>query len=179
MGKAALAIQKNIEVIKDFPIKGISFQDIFSITRKPKIFKLIIQEIIKVIKKHKITRIVGIESRGFLFGAAAGYKADLPFIPIRKSGKLPGRITKVKYKLEYGYDVVEIQSSAIKISDRILLVDDLIATGGTALASVKLLRKFNNKQIGSFFVIDLENLKGSERLKKQGIEIHSLYKTEG
>ena len=179
MVKAALAIKKNIEVIKDFPIKGISFQDIFSITRKPDIFKLIIQEIIKVIKKNKITKIVGIESRGFLFGAAAGYKADLPFIPIRKSGKLPGRITKVKYKLEYGYDVVEIQSSAIKKSDRILLVDDLIATGGTALASVKLLRKFNSKQISSFFVIDLENLKGSDRLEKQGIEIHSLYKTEG
>ena len=179
MSKAALAIKKNIEVIKDFPIKGIKFQDIFSVTRKPDIFKLIIQEIIKVIKKNKITKIVGIESRGFLFGAAAGYKADLPFIPIRKSGKLPGRITKVKYKLEYGYDVVEIQSLAIKKSDRILLVDDLIATGGTALASVKLLRKFNSKQISSFFVIDLENLKGSDRLKKQGIEIHSLYKTEG
>tara|TARA_B100000886_G_C20388882_1_gene477336 strand:+ start:896 stop:1435 length:540 start_codon:yes stop_codon:yes gene_type:complete len=179
MGKAALVIKKNIEVIKDFPIKGISFQDIFSITRKPEIFKLIIQEIIKVIKKHKITKIVGVESRGFLFGAAAAYKAGLPLIPIRKSGKLPGRITKVKYKLEYGHDIVEIQSSAIKKSDNILLVDDLIATGGTAIASVKLLRKFNSKPINSFFVIDLENLKGSDKLEKQGIKIHSLYKTEG
>lgn len=179
MGKATLAIKKNIEVIKDFPIKGISFQDIFSITRKPDIFKLITQEIIKIIKKQKITKIVGIESRGFLFGTAASYKAGLPFIPIRKSGKLPGKITKVQYKLEYGHDAVEIQSSVIKKSDNILLVDDLIATGGTALASVKLLRKFNSKKINSFFVIDLENLKGSDRLKKQGIEIHSLYKTDG
>ena len=179
MDKAALAIKKNIDVIKDFPIKGINFQDIFSITKKPDIFKLIIQEIIKVIKKNKITNIVGIESRGFLFGTAASFKAGLPFIPIRKSGKLPGKISKVKYKLEYGHDVIEIQSSAIKRSDNILLVDDLIATGGTALASIKLLRKFNSKKINSFFIIDLENLKGSDRLKKQGIEIHSLYKTEG
>lgn len=179
MNKAALAIKKNIEVIKDFPIKGISFQDIFSVTRKPDVFKLIIQEMIKVIKKNKITKIVGIESRGFIFGAIAGYKAGLPFIPIRKSGKLPGKISKVKYKLEYGHDVVEIQSSAIKKSDNILLVDDLIATGGTALASVKLLRKFNSKQINSFFVIELVNLKGSYRLKKQGIDVHSIYQTEG
>ena len=88
-------------------------------------------------------------------------------------------ISVIESILNDGYDIVEIQSSAIKKLDRILLVDDLIATGGTALASVKLLRKFNSKQINSFFVIDLENLKGSERLKKQGIEIHSLYKTEG
>lgn len=179
MRKAELAIKKNIEVIKDFPIKGISFQDIFSITRKPEIFKLVIQEIIKIIEKHKITKIVGIESRGFLFGITASYKASLPFIPIRKSGKLPGKISKVKYKLEYAHDVVEIQSLAIKKSDNILLIDDLIATGGTALASVKLLRKFNSKKIISLFVIDLENLKGSDRLKKHGIEIYSLYKTKG
>ena len=107
------------------------------------------------------------------------YKEGLPFIPIRKSGKLPGKISKIKYKLEYGHDIVEIQSSSIKKSDKILLVDDLIATGGTAVASVKLLRKFNNKRIVSFFVVDLENLKGSERLNKQGIETISLYKTQG
>ena len=179
MVKAELAIKKNIEVVKNFPIKGVKFQDIFSITKKPFVFKLIIQEIIKVIKKHKITKIVGIESRGFLFGMTASYKANVPFIPIRKSGKLPGKVKKIKYKLEYGYDEIEIQSSSIKKSDKILLLDDLIATGGTAIASIKLLRKFNTKKITSFFVIDLVNLKGSERLKEQRVEIISLYKTQG
>ena len=179
MGKAALAIKKNIEVVKNFPVKGIKFQDIFSITTKPKVFKLIIEEITKVVKKHKISKIVGIESRGFLFGMTASYKLGLPFIPIRKSGKLPGKISKVKYKLEYGHDVIEIQSSSIKKSDNILLVDDLIATGGTAVASIKLLRKFNNKRIVSFFVIELENLNGAGQLKKEGIEVLSIYKTDG
>ena len=179
MGKVELAIKKNIEVVKNFPIKGVKFQDIFSITKKPLVSKMIIQEIIKVIKKHKITKLVGIESRGFLFGVAASYKADIPFIPIRKSGKVPGKVSKIKYKLEYGHDIVEIQSSSIKKSDKILLIDDLIATGGTAVASIKLLRKFNSKKIISFFVIDLENLKGSNQLKKQRVEVISLYKTKG
>ena len=94
MGKVELAIKKNIEVVKNFPIKGVNFQDIFSITKKPLVFKMIIQEIIKVIKKHKVTKLVGIESRGFLFGVAASYKADIPFIPIRKSGKYQVRSVK-------------------------------------------------------------------------------------
>ncbi len=179
MGKASLAIKNNIEVIKNFPIKGINFQDIFSLTKKPMVFNLVIQEISKVIKEHKITKIVGIESRGFLFGMAVSYKENLPFVPIRKSGKLPGKVSKIKYKLEYGHDIVEIQSSSIKKTDKLLLVDDLIATGGTAVASIKLLRKFNNKKIVSFFVIDLDNLKGSQLLKKQGTEVISLYKTQG
>jgi adenine phosphoribosyltransferase len=179
MTKISSEIKNNLKVVKDFPIKGINFQDIFSLTKNPKIFKLVIRQISKVINVYGITKIVGIESRGFLFGMTAAYKEELPFIPIRKSGKLPGKISKIKYKLEYGHDIVEIQSSSIKKSDKILLVDDLIATGGTAVASVKLLRKFNNKRIVSFFVVDLENLKGSERLNKQGIETISLYKTQG
>mgnify|MGYP001196688452 CR=1 FL=1 len=179
MNKITLLIKQHLEVVKDFPARGISFQDIFSLTKKPEVLKLIIKEISKIIKNNAITKIVGIESRGFLFGMTAAYKEGLPFVPIRKSGKLPGKVSKIKYKLEYGYDVVEIQSSSIKKSDKILLVDDLIATGGTAVASVKLLRKFNNREIISFFVIDLENLNGSDSLEKNGVKVLSLYKTQG
>tara|TARA_Y100000389_G_scaffold75678_1_gene72335 strand:+ start:3522 stop:4061 length:540 start_codon:yes stop_codon:yes gene_type:complete len=179
MNKTSTLLKRHLKVIKDFPKKGINFQDIFSITKKPDIFNLIIKEISKVIKDNSITKVVGIEARGFLFGMTAANNNKLPFVPIRKAGKLPGEVRKLKYKLEYGHDVIEIQSSSIKKSDKILLIDDLIATGGTAVASVKLLRKFNSKKIISFFVIDLENLKGSSRLEKHSIEVLSLYKTQG
>ena len=136
MGKTSKIIEKNIKVIKNFPKKGILFQDIFSLTNNPNIFSAIINEICLVVKRKKITKLIGIESRGFIFASAAALKCKLPFIAIRKPNKLPGPIYKQKYQLEYGTDEIQIQKGSVNKSDRVLIIDDLIATGGTALASI-------------------------------------------
>lgn len=179
MGKITEDIKKSIKVIENFPIKGIQFQDIFSLTNNPKIFGRIVNEITKIIRKESITKIVGIEARGFIFGAAAAVKSNIPFVAIRKPGKLPGKTIKQSYKLEYGKDAIEIQHDAILKKDKILLIDDLIATGGTAIASCKLLKKLNNKMITAFFVINLYNLKGTKKLFKENVKVVSLYETIG
>jgi adenine phosphoribosyltransferase len=172
-------IKERIKIINNFPIKGIKFQDIFSLTDDSVIFKKIINQISKNIKKEAITKIVGIEARGFIFASAASFKCQIPFIPIRKPGKLPGSIAKQKYKLEYGTDQIEIQKGAIKKSDKVLVIDDLIATGGTALASYKLMSKFTSNKICFFFVINLENLGGVDKLVEKNAVVTTLYNTQG
>ncbi len=172
-------LKKNLRVIPNFPKKGIMFQDIFSILEKPRLLKMIVKEISDVIKKEKITKIVGIDARGFIFGSLASLKNGIPFIPVRKKGKLPGEVFKKKYKLEYGFDQIEIQKGSLLKKDRVLIVDDLIATGGTALASAKLVENMSDQQISFMFVIDLYNLNGSVVLKKKGYNVFDIIKTEG
>ena len=140
-------LNKNLRVVPNFPKKGIMFQDIFSLIEKPKLLKKIANEISKIVRKEKITKIVGIDARGFIFGSIASYDNDIPFVPIRKKGKLPGSVYKKKYKLEYGYDQVELQKNSILKKDKILIVDDLIATGGTAIAAAKLVENKSLKKI--------------------------------
>ena len=179
MGKTSKLIEKNIRVIKNFPKKGILFQDIFPLTSKPSIFNSIINEICLEIKRDKISKVIGIESRGFIFASAAALKSKMPFVPIRKPNKLPGPVYKLKYKLEYGTDEIQIQKNAITTNDKILIVDDLIATGGTALAAHKLVSKHNSKKISFFFVINLENLKGTSLLTSNKAKVVTLYDTQG
>ena len=155
------------------------FQDIFSLTRKPKILKKIINEITKIVKKEKITKIVGIDARGFIFAPIVSCNANIPFIPIRKKGKLPGAVYKQKYKLEYGFDQVELQKNSISKNDKVLIIDDLIATGGTALAAAKLVEKSSSKKISFIFIIDLFNLNGSSILNDKGYNVTSIMSTEG
>ena len=144
-------LKKNIRVIPNFPKKGILFQDITSITDNKKLFTEVINEISKYASKHKFTKIAGVEARGFIFGAAVAFKLGLPFVLIRKKGKLPGKILRQKYSLEYGNDEIQVHSNSITSRDRILIIDDLIATGGTALASAKLISKCKVKSIFYFF----------------------------
>ncbi len=172
-------IEKRIRIIDDFPIKGIKFQDIFSLTDDTVLFKKIINEISRYIKKESITKIAGIEARGFIFASAVSFKCQIPFIPIRKPGKLPGDVVKQKYKLEYGTDQIEIQKGMVKKSDKVLIIDDLIATGGTALASYRLLTKLTSKKISFFFVINLNNLGGLDKLTKKNTVVRTLYNTTG
>ena len=172
-------LKKSIRVIPNFPKKGIMFQDIFSLIEKPKLLKQIQKEISKIIKKEKITKIIGIDARGLIFGSIASYDNNIPFIPIRKKGKLPGQVYKKKYKLEYGYDQVEIQKNSISKNDKVLIVDDLIATGGTAIAAAKLTENMSTKKISFMFVIDLYNLYGAKRLEEKGYNVFSMIKTEG
>ena len=172
-------LKKSIRVIPNFPKKGIMFQDIFSLIEKPKLMKQIQKEISKIIKKEKITKIIGIDARGLIFGSIASYDNNIPFIPIRKKGKLPGQVYKKKYKLEYGYDQVEIQKNSISKNDKVLIVDDLIATGGTAIAAAKLTENMSTKKISFMFVIDLYNLYGAKRLEEKGYNVFSMIQTEG
>ena len=171
-------LKKRIRIVKNFPKKGILFQDITSITDDKKLFVEVINEIVKYAKKNKITKIAGIEARGFIFGSASSVKLSIPFIPIRKKNKLPGKVYSQKYKLEYGYDEIQVHQSAIVKKDKILIIDDLIATGGTALASSKLISKFTPSKICFFFVINLQNLGGWDKIRKN-YEVRTLLNTEG
>lgn len=172
-------LEKKIRVIPDFPIKGIMFQDIFSITENPKLVREIVKEISIQCQKYKITKVVGIEARGFIFGSLVANKNSIPFIPIRKKGKLPGEVIKEKYKLEYGTDQVEIQKNSIVDNDKIMVIDDLIATGGTAVASGKLLKNLTSKKLTFCFIIDLYNLGGSKKLKTLNNNVISLVSALG
>ena len=176
--KLKIQLEKKIRVIPNFPKKGILFQDITSITDDQKLFKKVVTKLKEYSIKNDITKIAGIEARGFIFGSAAAIQSNLPFIPIRKKGKLPGKIYKQKYKLEYGIDEIEVHKNAANKKDRILIIDDLIATGGTAIASAKLISKCKVKKIEFYFIIDLKNVGGSQKLGKK-FKISSILETEG
>ena len=165
-------------MIPDFPKKGILFQDITSITDNKLLFKEVVDEIATYVKKNKFTKIAAVEARGFIFGSAVSYKTEIPFVPIRKKGKLPGKVLKQKYKLEYGTDEIQIHRNSIKEKDKVLVIDDLIATGGTAFASANLINKCKVKSIEFFFIIDLKNIGGSQKLGEK-YKLSSILEAEG
>ena len=171
-------LKKKIRVIPDFPKKGILFQDITSITDNKKLFKEVVLEISKYVKKNKFTKIAAVEARGFIFGSAVSFKTEIPFVPIRKKGKLPGKVLKQRYQLEYGSDEIQIHKNSINERDRVLIIDDLIATGGTAFASAKLIEKCRVKSIEFYFIIDLKNIGGSQKLEKK-YKVSSILETLG
>ncbi len=161
-----------IDEILDFPKKGISFKDITPILKNPKIFKHTINEFIKIVKKIDVEKIVAIDSRGFIFGSVVAYEMGLPFILVRKKGKLPKLCLKQSYGLEYGIDEMEIQKEDIKKGDKIVIIDDLLATGGTALVAKNLVEKLGGIVKGVIFLIELKFLKGKEKL--ENISVKSL-----
>lgn len=166
-----IKIKSLIRTIPDFPKKGILFRDITPVLKDPIAFKNVIDAFQSNIPAG-IDKIVAIESRGFIFGAALAFNLGIGFIPVRKSGKLPGKTIKSKYDLEYGTDMLEIHEDAIEKGDKILLVDDLLATGGTALASIKLVEMSGGIVKKILFFIELDDLKGIEKFK--GYDIFSL-----
>lgn len=167
-------IHNAIREIPDFPKKGIDFKDITSLLLDSNLTNEIIDEFIIRIDKLSIDAIVGIESRGFLFGFLLANRMNIPFIPIRKSGKLPGDTVKISYDLEYGSASIEIHKSDILDGWNILIHDDLLATGGTAIASAKLIEMLNAKVAGFTFVINLSSLNGEKKLKYYSDNIISL-----
>ena len=171
-------LKRNIRVIPDFPKKGILFQDITSITDNKLLFKEVVNEIATYVKKNKFTKIAAVEARGFIFGSAVSYKTEIPFVPIRKKGKLPGKVLRQKYKLEYGMDEIQIHRNSIKEKDKVLVIDDLIATGGTAFASANLINKCKVRSIEFFFIIDLKNIGGSQKLGEK-YKLSSILEAEG
>ena len=158
-------IKNKIRTIPNFPKQGVMFRDITTLLKDREGFKETIDVLYNKYKSEKIDVVAGIESRGFIIGGALAYKLGTGFVPIRKKGKLPHAVHQEEYDLEYGKDVIEMHLDAIKEGDNVLLVDDLIATGGTAKAACKLIEKAGGKVVDCAFVVELPYLKGREKLK--------------
>lgn len=169
-------LKSKIRVIEDFPVKGISFKDITTLTKDKDAFAHAINLIIKDLEGRDIDYIVGPEARGFLMGAAVAYGLGVGFIPIRKPGKLPALTTKNEYQLEYGINTLEIHNDAIEAGKKVAIVDDLLATGGTVKSAIKLIESLGGKVEALEFLIELESLKGKDLL--EGYHINSLVKYE-
>tara|TARA_Y100001968_G_C19274455_1_gene675979 strand:+ start:143 stop:661 length:519 start_codon:yes stop_codon:yes gene_type:complete len=157
-------LKKYISEINNFPKEGIVYKDINPIYKEPKIWKELMLPLQKILSEINPDYIAGIESRGFITASALAFKNEIGFIPIRKPNKLPGEIIGINYKLEYGEDRLEIQDGLIKDNSKILLIDDVLATGGTASAAGKLIRKAGGKLIGYAFIVELTKLMGRKNL---------------
>lgn len=158
-------LKSKIRTIPDWPKKGIMFRDITTLLQDKEVFKYVIDKFYERYKDKNIDITVGIESRGFIFGATLAYKLGCSFVPVRKEGKLPHHTMKEEYSLEYGNAVVEIHKDAITKGQNVLIVDDLIATGGTCKATINLVEKLGGKIVECAFVVGLPDLKGREKLK--------------
>ena len=164
-----------VRTILDYPVKGIEFRDITTLLQNAKLFKQVINEMTEPWMGTSIDAVLSIESRGFIMAGAIAYKLDAAFIPFRKPNKLPGETFKICYTLEYGSTEMHVHKDALNGHKNLLIIDDLLATGGTALAAVDLVNMFDDKNIvGAGFIINLPNLKGDIKLKERGIKTHSL-----
>ena len=172
-------LKKFIRTIPDYPKPGILFRDITTLLSDPQGFRAAVDELCWPFLKDEIDFVAGIEARGFILGGAVAHTLGRGFIPIRKKGKLPYKTIGQDYTLEYGVDTIEIHEDALKPGDRILLVDDLIATGGTAAAATDLIRKSGGIVAAAAFVIDLPELKGAQVLRHKGVKVHTLVEFEG
>jgi len=165
-------LKAHIRNIPDFPKPGIQFKDITPLVKNPMMLRLAINQLIHPFLGEEITAIVGMEARGFIFGSLAAWEMGVSFVPLRKPGKLPYDIQSVSYDLEYGSTSLEIHTDALDCNDKVLLVDDLIATGGTAAASCQLIEKLGAKVCACAFVVELDDLNGRELLSQY--RVHSL-----
>ena len=172
-------IKSKIRTVKDYPIDGIMFRDITTLFKDPEGLREAINLFSDRYKDLKIDKIVAIESRGFLIGAPLAYLLNVGLVLIRKPGKLPAKTFKQDYTLEYGVDQIEIHTDAIEEGERVLIVDDLIATGGTVEAAVKLVQKMKADIIECCFIIDLPDIGGSKKLKSMGQNVFSLCEFDG
>lgn len=161
-------VKSKIRAIKDFPKEGIIFRDITTGLKDAQALQVMIDYMSSQFKDEKIDYIVGAESRGFIFGTAMAYKMNCGFIPVRKPHKLPAETVSESYELEYGTDTIEIHADAIEKGAKVLFVDDLLATGGTAKAACNLIKKVGGELVGAAFLIELEDLKGRDKLKDCG-----------
>ena len=174
-----MIIKSLIRTVPHYPKQGVQFRDITTLLKDPLGLKVTVDELTKRYADQRIDKVVGIESRGFLIGAPLAYQLGVGFVPVRKQGKLPAETLGHDYELEYGSDRVEIHVDAIEQGERVLLVDDLIATGGTALASIALIEKLGGIVAECAFVIDLISLGGRDRLEAKGHKMFALCEFEG
>ncbi|AKJ41708.1 adenine phosphoribosyltransferase [Pragia fontium] len=172
-------IKDSIITIPDYPKAGILFRDITTLLENPAAFSASIQLMVERYKNQGITKVVGTEARGFLFGAPVALALGIGFVPVRKKGKLPRETLQETYDLEYGTDILEIHTDSINQNDKVLVIDDLLATGGTIEATAKLIRRLGGNVADAAFVIELPELGGRARLASQNIECYSLVSFDG
>jgi adenine phosphoribosyltransferase len=172
-------VQDYIRTIVDFPHEGILFRDVTTLFADPRGFRMAVDQMLHPYAGLRIDKVVGLEARGFILGGAIAHQLSVGFVPVRKKGKLPGPVISEEYTLEYGEAVVEIHDDAIQPGETILIVDDLLATGGTAEAGIKLIERLGGKILSCAFVIDLPDLGGRKRLEALGMDVHALCAFEG
>ena len=172
-------IEDYIRAIVDFPKEGIIFRDVTTLFADPRGFRICIDQLLHPYAGEQIDKVVGLEARGFIVGGAIAHQLSLGFVPIRKKGKLPGATLTQAYTLEYGEAVMEVHDDAIQPGEKVLVVDDLLATGGTAEAGIKLIEKMGGDIIGCAFIIDLPELGGREKIEALGLDVHVLCEFEG
>jgi adenine phosphoribosyltransferase len=172
-------LQASIRTIPDYPKPGIMFRDITTLLGNARAFRRAVDELVQPWAGMKIDKVAGIEARGFILGGAVAHQVSAGFIPIRKKGKLPHKRVSIAYSLEYGLDEMEMHEDAVTHGDRVVLVDDLIATGGTAEGAVKLLRQMGAEVLAACFIIDLPDLGGAAKLRKLDVPVRTLIAFEG
>lgn len=168
-----------IRTIPDYPKPGVLFRDITTLLGAPRAFRRAIDELVHPYAGMQVSKIAGIEARGFILGGAMAHQLSAGFVPIRKKGKLPHETVRIAYSLEYGVDEMEMHKDALKPGEPVLLVDDLIATGGTAEAAVKLIKQMGAELVAACFVIDLPDLGGSKKIEALGVPVRTLISYEG
>ena len=172
-------LKATVRTIPDYPKPGILFRDITTLLGDARAFRRAIDELVQPYANAKVDKVAGIEARGFILGGAVAHQLSAGFVPIRKKGKLPHATVSIAYSLEYGVDAMEIHTDAIGQEERVLLVDDLIATGGTAVAAANLLRQIGATLVAACFIIDLPDLGGARRLRDMGVDVRTLMGFEG
>jgi adenine phosphoribosyltransferase len=177
--KPIIDFKRLIRTIPDYPKPGIMFRDITTLLLDPQGLRGAVDELMLPFLNTSVDLVAGIEARGFILGGAVAHELGKGFVPVRKKGKLPHKTIGQEYQLEYGVDAVEIHADAIAPGQRVLLIDDLIATGGTAEAAIELVRRSGGELIAAAFIIDLPELGGSVKLKKRGVFVHTLVSFEG
>ena len=167
-------VREHVRQVPDFPKPGILFLDITTATKDAKSFAISMDFLYEQFKDEKVDYVAGIESRGFIYGATLASKLGVGFVPIRKPNKLPADTVKESYSLEYGTDTIEMHADAVKAGDRVLVIDDLLATGGTAVAACNLVKKVGAEVVAAAFIIELDPLKGREKIEANGVKVVSM-----
>ena len=174
-----LDLKDAIRTIPDYPKPGIMFRDITTLLGNARAFRRTVDELVQPYAGLKVDKVAGIEARGFILGGAVAHQLSAGFVPIRKKGKLPHATVSIAYSLEYGLDEMEMHEDAVQKGERVILIDDLIATGGTATAAVKLLQRIGADVVAAVFVIDLPDLGGADKLRALGVPVRTLIGFEG
>ena len=179
MGEPRVDLRDAIRTIPDYPKPGVMFRDITTLLGDPRALRVAIDRLVEPYVGAGIDKVAGIEARGFVLGGAVAHQLAVGFAPVRKKGKLPWRTLRQEYQLEYGVDSVEMHEDALTVGEKVLLIDDLIATGGTALAAVKLIEGLGAHVVGASFVIDLPELGGRQKLRDLGLRTEALCAFDG
>ena len=175
----ASTVRDYIRTIPDFPHEGIMFRDVTTLFADPRGFRMAVDQLLHPYAGARIDKVVGLEARGFILGGAVAHQLSVGFVPVRKAGKLPGRVISQAYELEYGSAEVALHDDAIAPGEKILVVDDLLATGGTAEAGIKLIERLGGEIISCAFIVDLPELGGRKKLEAMGMDVHTICEFEG